>query len=149
MATIEQHLKNQAFHAMKQTRLRYAGNPVMERLAPPWAVRLCKSYREACRLAWMLRRTPNLTRISLATAVGLPNTRISDFLSPDDSGKKRDLPASRIAPFGVALGCTAVSQWMTWRGEVTVIEELKWAHENPDLIPTEALRVLSPSVLRF
>jgi len=142
MATIDDFVRQQAIAAMNLSRARYASDNVMQRLAPPWAVRLCRSYRQACRLAWELRGRKNMTRSALAAAVGVPPSRISDYLSRDDSGSKRDLPAGHVAAFQRALDNTAVSQWLCNSGQVTVIEEIRWEQQNPDLIPRQELRLV-------
>ena len=124
--THDDFLREEAVRAMARTRVRYAGHGAMASLAPVWAVRRCKSYREVCRLAWDLRAVQGMTRASLAEACALPASRISEYLNRDDAPNPRDMPAYHIAAFQRALGNSAIVQWLVYRSGLTLVEEVTW-----------------------
>ncbi len=85
----------------------------------------CKTYREAVRMCWLLRRVHYMTQRQLAIEAGLRPQLISDYLNPDDRGNRRDLPADRIAAFESICGNTMVTQWLAARARLTVLEEVQ------------------------
>ena len=92
-------------------------------IVPPEAMRLARTYREAVRLCWQLRRLRNLTFRQLAAEADLPHQHASDYFNPDDAKHRRDLPGDRVAAVEAVLGNTAISQWHANRALLTVIEE--------------------------
>jgi hypothetical protein len=104
--------------------------PLLGRLDAPSAVpnqwiRHAKSYRQAVRLAWQLRRVERMTMQQLATEAGLYPQHVSDYLSADDKPSRRDLPADKVAQFEGVVGNTLVSQWIAAQSRLTVLEELQ------------------------
>lgn len=103
--------------------------PLMGRLdapsaAPAQLVAIARTYREAVRLAWQIRRVHNMTRRQLAAEAGLHFQHVTDYLHADDKPQRRDLPAKKIAEFEAIVGNTLVSQWLAARAKLTVLEEM-------------------------
>lgn len=104
--------------------------PLLGRLDAPSAVpkqwiHHAKTYRDAVRLAWKLRRVEHMTRQQLSTEAGLYPQHVSDYLAEDDKPKRRDLPADKVAAFEGVVGNTLVSQWLAAQSRLTVLEELQ------------------------
>lgn len=94
-------------------------------VVPPSAIKACKSYREAVRLCWDLRRVRNMTRRRLAEDAGLYAPHVSCYLN--DNEHSRDLPGSGIHGFEWACGNTAISQWHALNAKLTCLEEMQCA----------------------
>lgn len=94
-------------------------------VAPTQYVQLCKTYREAVRMCWALRRVHHMTQRQLACEAGLRPQLISDYLNADDGDQRRDLPADRIACFEGVAGNTLITQWVASRVALTVLEEMQ------------------------
>lgn len=92
-------------------------------VVPQHIVAQCRTYRDAVRMAWHLRRAPGMTKRTLAEQAGLYPPHVTCYLHEDD--RKRDLPASCITAFNWAVGHTLVSQWIAWKDKLTVLEELQ------------------------
>lgn len=92
-------------------------------VVPPQVVMTLLSYRHACRLAWKLRRTRNLTRRTLAELAGLYVSHVSDYFSVHEN--RRELPARHIAAVEAVLGNAVISQWVAQQSQLTVLEELQ------------------------
>jgi hypothetical protein len=108
--------------------------PLLQRLDKPAVVPLqyvvrCRTYREAVRTAWELRRRKAMKHCKLAEEARLIAQHVSDYLNPDDKPKRRDLPAPRIADFEAVVGNTLVSQWLAARSSLTVLEEMQASRE--------------------
>lgn len=104
--------------------------PLLGRLDAPSAVpnqwiRAAKTYRQAVRMAWMLRRVHSMTRQQLSTEAELIPQHVSDYLAEDDKPSRRDLPADAVARFEGVVGNTLVSQWLASQSHLTVLEELQ------------------------
>lgn len=104
--------------------------PLMGRLdgpatAPSSLVARPTSYREAVRLAWMLRRVQFSTHRQLAAEALLYPPHVSDYLNADDRPQRRSLPAESIPAFECFVGNTLVTQWLASKGKLTVLEELQ------------------------
>ena len=104
--------------------------PLLGRLDAPSAVpmqwiRHARTYRNAVRLAWQLRRVQRMTYQQLATEAGLYPQHVSDYLAPDDAPKRRDLPADKVAAFEGVVGNTLVSQWLASQSQLTVLEQVQ------------------------
>jgi hypothetical protein len=104
--------------------------PLLGRLDAPSAapsqwIRHAKTYRQAVRLAWQLRRVQAMTRQQLATEAELYPQHVTDYLADDDKPQRRDLPADKVAAFEAVVGNTVVSQWIASRSQLTVLEELQ------------------------
>ena len=104
--------------------------PLLGRLDAPSAVpnqwvRYCKTYRQAVRTAWMLRRVSRMTKQQLASEAELTPQHVSDYLAEDDKPQRRDLPADSVARFEAVVGNTLVSQWLASQSKLTVLEEIQ------------------------
>ena len=102
--------------------------PLLARLSgpavvPPELMRHARTYREAVRLCWALRRLRNLSFRQLAAEAGLIHQHVGDYFNADDLPRRRSLPGDRVAEVEAVLGNTAISQWHATRAQLTVIEE--------------------------
>ena len=89
---------------------------------PPEVVMRVTSYRQACRLAWKLRRT-RLTQRTLAELAGLYPSHVSEYFSLH--GDRRELPARHVAAVEAVLMNTVISQWLAQQSKLTVLEEMQ------------------------
>jgi len=94
-------------------------------VAPEQLVRLCKSYREAVRYCWELRRTKRMTKAQLAAEAGLTAQHVSDYLAADDKPSRRSLPGEKVAEFEAVCGNSLITQWHASRAKLTVLEQLQ------------------------
>lgn len=92
-------------------------------VVPPAAVASCKTYRDAVKLCWNLRRVRNMTQARLAEDAGLYAPHVTCYLH--DGKRERDLPAWAIRAFELACGNTAITQWLTAGAKLTVLEEIQ------------------------
>lgn len=104
--------------------------PLMGRLdgpsaAPTNLVHMAKTYREAVRLAWNVRRVQYATQRQLAAETGLYAPHITDYLNSDDKQSRRSLPAEHIPAFEAFVGNTLISQWLAAQAKLTVLEEIQ------------------------
>lgn len=102
--------------------------PLLARLdgpsaVPPAYVKLCKTYREAVRLAWQISRLTN--QRALVEGTGMRRQHVSDYLHPDDKPTRRSMPAQCIHQYEAFIGNTLVSQWIAAQSKLTVLEELQ------------------------
>lgn len=93
-------------------------------IAPQQWVRAAKSYREAVRLSWSLKRVHLMTRQQLSSEAELYPQHVTDYLHEDDKPSRRDLPANAIARFEAVVGNTLISQWLAAQSKLTVLEEI-------------------------
>lgn len=93
-------------------------------VAPHQLVCTAKTYREAVRLCWQLRRVAFMTRQQLSSEAQLYPQHVTDYLHEDDKPQRRDLPACAISRFEAVVGNTLVSQWLASQSKLTVLEEL-------------------------
>lgn len=82
-----------------------------------------RTYRDAVRLCWAMRRIKGMTKRMLAAEAGLYHPHVSDYLSDDET--KRELPAKYIKAFEAVCGNSAISQWLAAQSKLTVLEELQ------------------------
>lgn len=106
------------------------GLPLMQRINGPSVVQAglikrIKSYREACRVAWQLRRIHYMTYRQLAAEAGLTYQHVGDYFNPDDKPSRRDLPGDAVSRVECVLGNTAISQWHAQNASLTVLEEMQ------------------------
>lgn len=92
-------------------------------VVPPALVSECKTYRDAVRLCWNLRRVRNMTQRRLAEEAGLYAPHVTCYLH--DSERQRDLPGSAVRAFEWACGNTAISQFHNLGAKLTVVEEMQ------------------------
>lgn len=86
------------------------------------AVSSCQTYRQAVRTCWIMRKRTHMTRRQLAEETGCYPSHITDYLSDDD--KRRELPAKHIDGFEIACGNRLITQWLTDRAHLTILETL-------------------------
>lgn len=91
-------------------------------VVPPALIDQCKSYRDAVRLCWELRRVRNMTQQRLAEEAGLYAPHVTCYLH--DSKRQRDLPGAAVHAFQWACGNTAISQYLNRSVKLTVLEEM-------------------------
>lgn len=107
---------------MEQMQLALLGRLDAPSVVPPHLITQCKTYRDAVRLCWSLRRVRNMTQRRLAEEAGLYAPHVTCYLH--DSERQRDLPGSAVRAFEWACGNTAISQWHTAGAKLTVVEEM-------------------------
>lgn len=94
-------------------------------VVPSHALTFAKTYREAVRFCWALRRAKGLRVTDLARDFGFNRQHASDYLNADDKPTRRSLPAEQIALFEEVCGNTFVTQWLAARSHLTVLEEMQ------------------------
>lgn len=94
-------------------------------IVPPELMRTAKTYRQAVRLCWGLRRLRNLTFRQLAAECGLIYQHVGDYFNGDDKPTRRSLPAEAVKAVESILGNHAISQWHVRQAGLTVLEELQ------------------------
>lgn len=104
--------------------------PLLARLdgpsvVPTEIIKQIKSYRQACRVAWGLRRVQYMTYRQLAAETGLIYQHVGDYFNPDDKPSRRDLPGDALSAVEAVLGNTVISQWHAWNSNLTVLEEMQ------------------------
>lgn len=104
--------------------------PLMGRLDGPSVVpfhyvQRCKTYREAVRESWRLRRVSYMTQAQLASEAEVPRQHVSDYINPDDKPGRRDLPPEAIRRWNGVVGNTLVSQWVAHQDRLTVLEQVQ------------------------
>jgi hypothetical protein len=104
--------------------------PLLARLDGPAIVpveilRTARTYRQACRLLWALRRCRGFTFRQLAAEIGVPYQHVGDYFNPDDLPHRRDLPGDAVLMAEAVLGNSAVSQWHAMGSQLTVLEQLQ------------------------
>jgi hypothetical protein len=96
---------------------------------PKSAIAECKSFREACHLAWEHRTRKNLTFSHLVVSIeGLHASHAAEYFAKEPVSSKgklrRELPAKHIAAVQREIGNYALSQWLTRLGRLTLMEEV-------------------------
>lgn len=107
---------------MEQLQLRMLGEVLAPSVVPPELIARCKTYRDAVKLCWALRRVRNMTQARLAEEAGLYAPHVSCYLR--DGTRQRDLPGGGIRGFEWACGNTAITQWNNLQAGLTVLEEI-------------------------
>jgi len=92
-------------------------------VVPAKEVAKCRTYREAVRLCWSLRKVVNMTRRGLAERAGLYAPHVTCYLKDADCA--RDLPADKVPAFELACNNTAITQWLAMQAQLTVLEEMQ------------------------
>lgn len=90
-------------------------------LVPAETICAISTYRQAVRFCWLLRKRRTMTMRTLAEESGVYASHISDYLSHDES--KRELPAKHIAAFEESCGNRCITQWLTKRAGLTILEQ--------------------------
>ncbi len=94
-------------------------------IVPDALMRLAKSYREAVRLCWQLRRVKGMTFRQLAAECELIYQHVGDYFNADDKPTRRSLPGDSVAAVEAVLGNTAISQWHAANAKFTVLEVIQ------------------------
>lgn len=110
---------------MPQMKLALLGRIDGPSVVPAQYVSMCRTYREAVRMAWQLRRVSGMTQRQLACEAELRVQHVTDYLNADDKPSRRDLPARDVPRFEAVVGNTLVSQWVAAQARLTVLEELQ------------------------
>lgn len=92
---------------------------------PSSVIAQARTYREAVRLSWQLRRIAILTIAQLTEEAGLTRQHVTDYLHEDDKPARRDLPADKVADFERVVGNSIVSQWLASQSRLTVLEQMQ------------------------
>lgn len=89
----------------------------------PQLIAQCKTYRDAVKLCWQLRRIKLMTKRVLAMEAGLYAPHVTCYV--EDGKTKRDLPGSAVKLFECVCGNTAISQWHAANAQLTTLEEMQ------------------------
>jgi len=114
---------------MDQLTLPLLGRIDASAVAPPALLKQAKTYRQAVRLCWTLRRAKGMRPTDLARDFGFVRQHVSDYLAADDRDGRRDLPADRIYDFEDACGNAVITQWLASRQRLTILEEMQAMRE--------------------
>jgi hypothetical protein len=97
------------------------------RFLPREQIEACKTYRDACALAWKHRTPPALTTTYLAIECDLTQQHVSDYFQAserDENGRKRrQLPADKVGVVQEQLGNCAIGQWLARDMALRLVEE--------------------------
>jgi hypothetical protein len=89
----------------------------------------CRSYRDACRLAWDWRAIKGMTKLSLAEQCELLPCFVTDYFNEEPKDRKgrrrRELPAEKIDAVEAVLGNNAISQYLNRKKGFRIWEEVK------------------------
>jgi hypothetical protein len=110
---------------VKQIPLRLLERIEAPSVVPSELLALAKTYREACRMAWQLRRVKGMNKADLGRDYGLNRQHCTDYLTEDDAPTRRSLPAESLGVFELAVGNTFVTQWLSNRAGLTVLEQMQ------------------------
>jgi hypothetical protein len=88
-------------------------------------VRSCKTFREAVRMSWALRRIKSDTYANFAANHGFIPQHISDYLNSDDRRGRKNLPADMVPMWNCGTGNTLVTQWIVAGNSLTLLEEMQ------------------------
>ena len=104
--------------------------PLLQRIdgpavVPHETVAACKTYRQAVRMCWALRRAKGLKVTDLARDFGFVRQHASDYLNADDAQTRRCLPSDMVQLFEEICGNCLISQWHANRARLTVLEEVQ------------------------
>lgn len=108
---------------MEQLELRLLCRLDAPSVVPPSLLASCKTYRDAVKLCWSLRRVRNMTQNRLAEEAGLYAPHVTRYLH--DGKTQRDLPAWAIRNVEWTCGNTAITQWLSKGAQLTVLEEIQ------------------------
>lgn len=94
-------------------------------VVPPSLLAQVKTFRQAVRLCWALRRAKCMKVIDLGREYGFIRQHVGDYLNADDKPGRRDLPPERIKDFEDVCGNCAITQWLAGLQKLTVLEEIQ------------------------
>ncbi|WP_148311795.1 XRE family transcriptional regulator [Paraburkholderia xenovorans] len=95
---------------------------------PEEKIALCKTFRDAVRLSWSLRRTRGMSKKTLSELCGFHAPHATDYLHDTDydaaGRKRRSLPPDSIKDFEAVVGNRAITQYMVHQVRLTLMEAL-------------------------
>jgi hypothetical protein len=96
---------------------------------PKSAIAECKSFRDACHLAWENRTRKNLKFSHMASEIeDFYASHASEYFAKEEITKKgkkrRELPAKHVNAVQQELGNYAISQWQARDAMLTLMEEV-------------------------
>lgn len=96
------------------------------RFLPDEEISKCETFRQACALAWKHRALSGMTLQMLAALADLQHQHVSDYFHPEPVNSKgnprRSLPAEKIDEVERVLGNHVLTQFLVWRGQMTLME---------------------------
>ncbi|HDR9078166.1 TPA: XRE family transcriptional regulator [Burkholderia vietnamiensis] len=112
------------------TRPPAAAQPKLELVfLPPALIDGCKTYRDACRLAWEWRSVKGMTKLTLAEHCDLRACFVTDYFNEEPKDRKgrrrRELPADKIDAVEAELGNNAISQYLNRKKGFRIWDEVK------------------------
>lgn len=110
---------------MEQIEMRLLGRIDAPDAVPSSLLLRARTYREAVRYCWALRRAKGMKPADLARDFGFTRQHVSDYLNTDDAPTRRSLPAERIKDFEDICGNTFITQWLAARHRFTLLEEIQ------------------------
>lgn len=109
----------------KQLELNLLGRIDAPSVVPTSLIKTARTYREAVRLCWALRRAKGLRPTDLGRDFGFTRQHVTDYFHEDDAPTRRSLPPERICEFEEICGNAAITQWLASRSKFTLLEELQ------------------------
>lgn len=101
--------------------------PARLRFLPRGEIEACKTFRDACVLAWKSRQHPGMTETYLASVCDLTQQHVSEYFQADERDekgrKRRQLPADKVGVVQEQLGNCAIGQWLARDMAVRLVEE--------------------------
>jgi hypothetical protein len=101
--------------------------PAISPFLPDSAIQQCRSFRDACRLAWEHRTEKGMTQAYLGMLCNLYPQHVSDYFhldAKDPKGRtRRALPAELIAIVEEKLGNRAISQYLARSAMLHYLEQ--------------------------
>jgi hypothetical protein len=94
-------------------------------MLPDEEVSKCKTYREAVRLSWAMRRDKGMTKRTLGERLGAHAPHVTDYLHNDDDPSRRDLPAKHFGKWACVTGNWGVHQWLELDAQRKFVEAMK------------------------
>lgn len=131
---------------MNQNNLPFFGTGVISKIAPGfelleppavvsnWYVSKCKTFRQACRMAWQMRRVRNMTYEMFSAYGGFTRQHVGDWFNKDDKPTRRSMPAHCIAQSEAIVGNKLISQWVAVQCGLTVLEVIQLEMAAPQRI---------------
>ena len=108
---------------MQQGQLNLMGRIDAPCIVPSAYIDFCKSFRDAVKMCWQLRRAQKMTQATLAQECGIYASHVTWYLN--DGKRQQDLPGSKIAEFEAVCGNSAISQWIARQASFSVLEQMQ------------------------
>jgi len=91
-------------------------------LVIPRLLERARTYRQAVRWCWRLRRPTGLLLSDVGKEYRFVRPHLTDYVKRDDRSHRRDLPAKRIPDFEAACGNAFVSQWIAMQAGLSPLQ---------------------------